>query len=69
MTPTQRHSGQDEAILNNRDTVYQMAKEKHPARWAKRQTRNWQLPNEVTLNPNRKKVTINENEAGLKLAA
>lgn len=69
VTPAQRHNGQDEVILKNRDGVYQAAKAKHPARWANRQTRNWQLPDEVTLNPNRKKVTVTENKVEHKLAA
>ncbi len=69
VTPTQRHNGQADAILSNRDAVYQAAKARHPARWAKRQTRNWQLPNEVTLNPNRKKATVTEHVVELKLAA
>lgn len=50
ISPNQRHTGQSDAIFKNRERVYQLAKEKHPERWAK-STRNWSLKNEVHLNP------------------
>lgn len=53
VTPQQRHSGADKQIRANRHQVYQAAKAKHPERWSG-QTRNWSLPEKVTLNPNRK---------------
>ena len=40
-------------IMQNRDLVYKEARNKHPERWAKN-TRNWALPDVVTLNPDRK---------------
>ena len=53
VTPMQRHSGLDKAILDKRHHVYQMAKSDKPERWAGN-TRNWVLPKAVTLNPDRK---------------
>lgn len=53
ITPQQRHSGADKAIRVNRDLVYQMAKAQYPERWSGR-TRDWSLPDTVTLNPNKK---------------
>ncbi|WP_460001156.1 IS3 family transposase [Paradesulfitobacterium aromaticivorans] len=50
LTPHQRHSGQGEEILKKRHQLYEAAKARHPERWT-RQTRNWTLPNEVWLNP------------------
>ena len=50
ITPYQRHYGLDKAIINNRKEVYEKAKSKHPARWS-RNTRNWELPEYVSLNP------------------
>lgn len=53
ITPHQRHVGDDDKVLKQRHQVYLEAQSRHPERWA-RHTRNWQLPNEVTLNPNKK---------------
>ena len=53
VTPQQRHSGADKAIRVNRDLVYQMAKAQYPERWSGR-TRDWSLPDTVTLNSNKK---------------
>ena len=36
--------------MKNRIKVYEMAKSKHPERWSKN-TRNWSLPEYVSLNP------------------
>lgn len=52
VTPAQRHSGNDRALLAARDAVYQAAKQRTPRRWA-RQTRNWTPIGAVTLNPER----------------
>lgn len=62
VTPEQRHLGLDQAILSQRHRVYQAAKQKNPLRWSG-QTRNWVLPNAVTLNPDRKfrQAIANEN--------
>ena len=57
VTPQQRHSGEDTAILAQRHKVYMEAKAKHPERWSK-QTRNWNPIPEVYLNPEKQKVEI-----------
>ena len=50
VTPEQRHRGEDETILANRQAVYRAAREKHPLRW-RRSTRLWQAPAVLWLNP------------------
>ena len=50
LTPDQRHSGMGKQILEQRKLVYEAAKAKNPARWTS-STRNWTLPDEVWLNP------------------
>ena len=52
VTPVQRHAGHAAAILAHRDQVYCQARNRNPRRWTK-QTRNWQLQDEVWLNPER----------------
>jgi putative transposase len=54
ITPEQRHCGEDRRIMENRQAVYQYAKQRHPERWTKN-TRNWVLPEAVMLNPNKEK--------------
>lgn len=54
VTPEQRHSGEDKAILENRTKVYQQAKQKHPERWSGN-IRNWDYIDEVHLNPDNQK--------------
>ncbi|VEB63284.1 Integrase core domain [Providencia rustigianii] len=55
VTPSQRHRGDDIALLIQRDTVYKAAKARHSERWSGR-TRNWQRKETVTLNPEREKT-------------
>lgn len=62
VTPAQRHSGQADAILRYREQVYEAAKQRRPERWSG-ETRNWQLKDEVWLNPER------EEHEELKIAA
>ena len=62
VTPAQRHTGQADAILRRREQVYEAAKQRCPERWSGT-TRNWELKNEVWLNPERADPEI------LKLAA
>ena len=50
VTPAQRHSGQDQAILAQRHGVYTKAKKRNPQRWSKH-TRDWTPIHEVHLNP------------------
>jgi len=60
VTPNERHTGQDVAILANRQAVYQRAKQQNPERWS-RSTRQWTSPKEVTLN--KKRTSKNEKNA------
>ena len=50
LTPAQRHSGADAAIMTGRKAVYEAAKARHPERWSGA-TRNWELPQAGWLNP------------------
>ncbi len=54
VTPNDRHTGKDDMILQHRHQVYEQAKQQHPERWSGK-TRNWILPNIVTLNPDKKR--------------
>lgn len=62
VTPSQRHSGEDIAILAHRKQVYQQAKSKHPNRWSG-SIRNWNPITEVHLNPEKNKTDIEKNKA------
>lgn len=64
VTPAQRHTGEDIAILAKRDQVYQTAKTKYPQRWSGK-TRNWEPIKEVLLNPDK----VNENRTNINEAA
>lgn len=48
VTPHQRHTGQDQAILQRRHAVYQAARRQHPKRWSGA-TRNWAPAGTVDL--------------------
>jgi len=52
VTPAQRHTGQDAAILARRDKVYRDARNRNPGRWSQ-DTRDWKLEDQVWLNPER----------------
>jgi len=52
VTPSQRHRGQDKALMGSRSTLYEAAKARNPGRWT-RGVRNWRLPHAVFLNPER----------------
>ena len=52
VTPEQRHTGEDQAILKQRQAVYEAAKAKKPERWS-RGTRNWDWQAQVCLNPDK----------------
>ena len=60
LTPHQRHSGEDIAILAQRKQVYLEAKQKHPERWSG-DIKDWEPVEEVYLNPERGK-TIKEGD-------
>ncbi len=55
VSPEQRHSGQDEAILAARHALYGEARSNNPARWSG-PTRDWTPVGPVTLNPERDSV-------------
>lgn len=55
VTPSQRHRGEDQAILQNRNNVYVLAKALKPARWS-RDVRNWEVVGNVSLNPEKTEV-------------
>ncbi|MBB5200307.1 hypothetical protein HNR39_002142 [Glaciimonas immobilis] len=57
VTPAQRHDGKAQAILQQRENVYEAARKRTPQRWSGT-TRNWALQNEVWLNPERTQPKI-----------
>jgi putative transposase len=52
VSPTQRHAGDDHAVLAARHEVYLHARQRNPARWSG-VTRDWSPIGPVTLNPER----------------
>lgn len=54
VTPSSRHSGKDQSILEARHKVYQLARSKRPERWSSG-TRNWSHTKDVFLNCLKKK--------------
>lgn len=50
LTPQQRHSGISDQVFAERIQVYEEARRNNPSRWSKN-IRNWTLPDEVWLNP------------------
>jgi putative transposase len=62
VTPNDRHNGKDKQILEARKLVYAKAKKKQPNRWSK-DIRNWDMINEVELNPLRSKEKEDKKEA------
>ena len=50
VTPDQRHTGRDRALLQARHALYERARNRTPERWS-RNTRNWTPIAEVRLNP------------------
>ena len=67
VTPSQRHTGQDAALLSKRVEVYAAAKARNPHRWSGA-TRNWQPVTVVHLNPE-KIVNKKEENLDIKKAA
>lgn len=55
VTPAQRHTQEDRAILAARHQTYLQARKRNPARWS-RGTRDWTPVGAVTLNPERDAV-------------
>ena len=65
VTPAQRHAGLDNAILEQREVVYETAKAKHPHRWSGN-TRNWDHIEVVYLNPEKPTITgVDEKEGAI----
>ena len=62
ITPEQRHAGKDEEILELRKVVYQQAKLDNPNRWSG-EIRNWEIIQEVYLNPEATETGGEEKEA------
>jgi transposase InsO family protein len=62
VTPNDRHSGKDKEILKARELVYEKARKKQPLKWSK-DIRNWDMINEVQLNPLRAKEKEDKKEA------
>ena len=50
VTPAQRHRGEEGVVLEQRHTLYQAAKARHPERWSG-PSRNWEPETIVYLNP------------------
>jgi len=57
VTPDERHSGRETALLEHRKIVYAKARAARPERWA-RSTRNWEPVGEVVLNPAADRVRV-----------
>ena len=55
VTPHERHSGQEQEILQRRHALYQDARRHHPERWSG-ETRNWTPAATVSLTSYRPKV-------------
>ena len=62
VTPEQRHTGRDVAILSKRREVYLQAKLDNPKRWSG-DIRNWDPVKEVHLNPENQKTKVGGSKA------
>lgn len=62
VTPEQRHTGEDIAILAKRKRVYEQAKLKNPQRWSG-EIRNWKPVASVYLNPEKQDQGLAEKKA------
>ena len=63
VTPSQRHAGQDAALLGKRADVYEAARARLPHRWSGA-TRNWQPVTVVHLNPEKNIKEVVNNKEG-----
>ena len=57
VTPGQRHRGEDFRILAQREELYAASRAANPSRWSG-QTRNWQRPETMTLNPDKQREEL-----------
>ena len=62
MTPNERHTLEDGAILARRESVLMKAKQVNPARWNGRAVRNCSPVQPTALNPVRLSRRVNANE-------
>ena len=62
VTPTQRHTGEAEVIMEKRQLVYEVAKKRNPNRWSGK-TRDWSLKEGVWLNPPKQKINSGKSQA------
>ncbi len=62
VTPVQRHTGEDIAILAKRKRVYEQAKLEKPERWSG-EIRNWKPAAKVYLNPEKQEPGLVEKKA------
>ena len=53
ITPLDRHEGRADAIFECRTAVYEAARRRHPERWSRGETRAWNAPPVVLLNPSK----------------
>jgi putative transposase len=56
VTPTERHAGEDQALLTQRTAVYEAARAENPQRWSGK-IRNWDREKVVHLNPEKRPDT------------
>lgn len=56
VTPHERHSGEDAALLAQRQRVLEQAKKRTPGRWGRRPIRNCEPVGSTTLNPEKRVV-------------
>ena len=68
VTPEQRHSGLDAALLAQRRAVYAAARARHPQRWSGA-IRNWSRVDAVYLNPDQGSAVPTGSEEYLRRAA
>ena len=61
LTPNQRHKGLAKQIFENRNRVYEIARQNHPSRWSGN-TRDWSLDDQVWLNPERAPISATAEE-------
>lgn len=61
VTPAQRHAGLDEALLNQRNALYEDARSQNPRRWSQ-STRNWNRVHTVHLNPDHTETQNNSTQ-------
>ena len=62
VTPIQRHQGADIVVLQTRKALYEQAKQANPKRWSGN-TRNWQRPGIMYLNPVREESVLQQKAA------